>query len=221
MLHMNYVEDVRREFRRLKAEGIYRGNTIEIQNALFKVDAPTIFGTANDKYQEAELEWYHTQSRNVHDLFRIYGKEVKIWANIADTYSQINSNYGWCIDSLENGQQFLNVAHALWDNPHSRQAVMIYNRPSMHIDASAHGMKDFMCTQSVQYFINNGYLECQVNMRSNDAIFGFINDLHWQKYVQSALATYLTHAHNYIKPGAITWSAGSLHVYERHYDLIK
>ena len=219
-MYTNSVQDVRREFRRLKDEGIYRNGTIEIQNAHFHANQSTIFGEANAAYQAAELEWYNSRSLNVHDLFRIYGKEVKIWADICDDYSQINSNYGWCIDSKENGSQYINVADKLWDDPDTRQAVMIYNRPSMHIDAMAHGMKDFMCTQSVQYFINNNELDCQVNMRSNDAIFGYLNDLDWQRYVLFELAKYLSHAHSHIKPGTITWNAGSLHIYERHWDLI-
>ena len=57
-------------------------------------------------------------------------------------------------------------------------------------------------------------------MRSNDAIFGFINDFAWQRHVLVELAEDLSHAHQRIIPGSITWNAGSLHIYDRHYDLI-
>ena len=97
---------------------------------------------------------------------------------------------------------------------------MYYTRPTMHFEASWDGMRDHMCTTHVQYFINNNYLEAQVNMRSNDAVFGFINDYAWQLHVLRELADDLSHAHQTIIPGSITWNAGSLHIYERHWDLI-
>ena len=59
---INYVDDVRNEFRSLREKRAIRHGTIEIQNALFRVDAPTIFGERNEKYIEAELEWYKSQS---------------------------------------------------------------------------------------------------------------------------------------------------------------
>ena len=55
------------------------------------------------------------------------------------------------------------------------------------------GMNDFMCTTHVQYFINGNQLDASVYMRSNDAIFGFINDLAWQQIVLKMLAKDLTH----------------------------
>ena len=77
-----------------------------------------------------------------------------------------------------------------------------------------------MCIRD-RYFINeDNYLEVVVNMRSNDAIFGYMNDIAWQKHVQYSLCMDLSHAHLNIKPGPITWQAGSLHIYSRHYDLI-
>ena len=219
-MKINYVEDIREEFRRRKASGLFRGPTIEIQNAMFRVDHPTIFGSANEAYVKAELEWYKSRSLNVEELFKIYGKEVKIWKDVASKDGFINSNYGWCVYSAANGDQYRKVLNTLWDTPESRQAVMYYTRPTMHDEASWDGMRDHMCTTHVQYFINNNYLECQVNMRSNDAIFGFINDFAWQRHVLVELAEDLSHAHQRIIPGSITWNAGSLHIYDRHYDLI-
>ena len=219
-MKINYVEDIREEFRRRKTLGLFRGPTIEIQNAFFRVDSPTIFGKPNEAYIAAELEWYKSQSLNVNDIELYYGMIPAIWAAVSDPDGFINSNYGWCVYSNANGFQYSKVLKTLHNYPDSRQAVMYYTRPTMHEESSWNGMKDHMCTTHVQYFINDGFLECQVNMRSNDAIFGFINDLAWQRHVLFELAEDLSHAHNHIKPGSITWSAGSLHIYERHYDLI-
>ena len=140
-MKMNYVEDIREEFRRRKASGLFRGPTIEIQNAMFRVDAPTIFGSANEAYVKAELEWYKSRSLNVEELFRIYGKEVKIWKDVASKDGFINSNYGWCVYSAANGDQYRKVLNTLWDTPESRQAVMYYTRPTMHDEASWDGMR--------------------------------------------------------------------------------
>ena len=212
---MDSIKDIRDQFRFLKVNDIRRGNTIEIQNAQFLADEHSIFGEPNTRYIEAELEWYKSKSLNVYDLFHLYNGEVKIWKQVADLDGRINSNYGWCVFSGENGAQYENVLTTLDSDSQSRQAVMIYTRPDMHTSSKWNGMKDFMCTTHVQYFINGNLLDCSVYMRSNDAVFGFMNDVAWQRYVLMKLALDLG-----VQPGEITWNAGSLHIYDRHYELI-
>ena len=92
---------------------------------------------------------------------------------------------------------------------------MIYTRPSMWEDYNKNGMSDFMCTNTVQYFLRNGRLDALVQMRSNDVVFGYKNDFAWQDYVLNNLCQDLG-----VDKGTITWSVGSLHVYERHFHLI-
>ena len=224
----NTVNDIRKEFIRRKKEGIYRGNTIDIQNAQFIVTAPTIFGERNEEYIAAEIEWYESESLNVGDLFDIYDKPVKIWKDCADYFGNINSNYGWCVFSKENKNQYSQVMHKLARDNDTRQAVMIYTRPDMHYDWNYRGRSDFMCTNTVQYFLNKRndgfppYLDVTVNMRSNDAIFGFINDLAWQQHVLEQLSWDMLETYDVDSvPGQITWNVGSLHIYDRHYDLIR
>ena len=53
-------------------------------------------------------------------------------------------------------------------------------------------------------------------MRSNDVIFGYRNDYAWQEYVLEELAIELD-----IDCGNIHWQVQNLHVYERHFDLVK
>jgi thymidylate synthase len=53
-------------------------------------------------------------------------------------------------------------------------------------------------------------------MRSNDVVFGYKNDYAWQQYVLKTLASDLG-----IEPGAIQWQVQNLHVYERHFNLVK
>ena len=78
------------------------------------------------------------------------------------------------------------------------------------------GKNDFICTNAVTYYIRNDELQSVVQMRSNDVVFGYKNDYAWQQYVLKQLANDLN-----IEPGYITWQVQNLHVYERHFHLVK
>ena len=97
---------------------------------------------------------------------------------------------------------------------------MIYTRPSMQSDYREDGMSDFMCTNTVQYLIRDNRLEVVVQMRSNDVVFGYKNDLAWQVEVQSRLVEDLNRTMN-ISSGRIYWQVGSLHIYERHFKYLE
>lgn len=218
MMMMNNVSDVRETFKHyLENEYFVIDKTgckmLEIRSASFVADEPAIFGTPNEDYIRREIDWYMTCSLNVND---IAGQTPAIWKQVATEDGFINSNYGWCILSHANGNQFHRVENELKANPDSRRAVMIYTRPSMWEDYNRDGMSDFMCTNTVQYMIRNGRLEAHVQMRSNDVVFGYKNDYAWQKYVLDMLANKLD-----VLAGSIYWNVGSLHVYERHFHLVK
>lgn len=187
--------------------------TIEIIGATFIADEDHIIREPSYEYIERELEWYKTMSLFVED---IPGTVPAIWKQIASEDGKINSNYGWCIYSSDNGQQYDNVLAELKSNPDSRRATMIYNRPSMHTDFEKNGMNDFMCTFANSFFIRDGELHSHYIMRSNDSVFGYNNDYAWAKYVQKELAHDLG-----IEVGSLIWTASNLHVYERHFDLIQ
>lgn len=211
------VSDIRSIFQlQLASEEFVTDKTgvkmIEIVGASFEANEPSIFGTVNQNYVQRELEWYRSLSRNVND---IPGGPPTIWKEVADSRGFINSNYGWCIWSDANGRQYNRTLEELRKNPYSRRAIMIYTRPSMWNDYNKDGMSDFMCTNSVQYLLRDGKLNAVVQMRSNDAIFGYKNDYAWQKYVLDHLAKDLE-----TEPGKIYWNVGSLHVYERHFKLV-
>jgi thymidylate synthase len=194
--------------------------TIEIINAAFFANQPTIFGTVNEDYVKRELDWYKSKSLNVND---IPGGPPEIWKMVSSKDGRINSNYGWCIYSEENGSQFIKVVDELARNPGSRRATMIYTRPTMHDDYNTDGMSDFICTNTVQYLIRDCKLHAIVNMRSNDAVFGYKNDYAWQKHVLLEVWEYLRNSYKHLldlKIGDIYWNVASLHVYERHFKFI-
>ena len=211
---MLVVKDIQEEFTKLNSS-TPEGEMLEIIGASFLTDKDSIFGELNDSYIKAEIEWYESCSRNVNDLFEIYGKEVAIWKQIADKDGNINSNYGWSIWSEDNGFQYEMVKTELSVNPSSRRGTMIYTRPSMHHDAFENGRNDFKCTNAVNYFIRDGKLHSVVQMRSNDVVFGYKNDCAFQKFVLAKLARELG-----VNQGNIIWNAASLHVYPRDRGLI-
>ena len=187
--------------------------TIEIIGATFLADEDYIVREPNYDYIMRELEWYESTSRNVND---IPGVVPAIWQSIATKDGKINSNYGWCIWSDENFNQYENVLKELRANPDSRRATMIYNRPSMHQDYNRDGMNDFMCTFANSFFVRDGKLISHFIMRSTDAVFGFNNDVAWAMYVQKKLARDLE-----VLPGDLIWTSANIHVYERHFSALE
>ena len=218
-MHMrNTVMDIRQHFRDLLKHKVFVTdktgvNMLEIVGANFVADEKSIFGNVNNDYVERELEWYKSMSLSVND---IPGGPPAIWKQVADDKGYINSNYGWCIWSQENHSQYENVYNELKNNPESRRAAMIYTRPNMWNDYKSNGRSDFMCTNTVQYMIRYNELDAVVQMRSNDVVFGYKNDYAWQSYVLDKLCLDLG-----VQRGSIHWNVGSLHVYERHFDLVK
>ena len=213
------VSDIRQHFiSELAAENFVIDKsgvkTIEMIGATFEADEQTIFGAVDHDYVDREIEWYKSQSLYVKD---IPGKTPAIWEQIASDDGKINSNYGWAIYSEYNGYQYHNVLDELAERPNSRRAVMIYTRPTMWEDYKQDGMSDFMCTNAVQYMIRDDQLVAIVQMRSNDVVFGYRNDFAWQNHVANQLSKDLR-----LKTWPkIIWNVGNLHVYERHFDMVK
>ena len=189
--------------------------TIEMIGASFIADEDAIFGKPNHDYIDAELEWYDNQSTNINDI--PYGdKPPQAWQYAANEHGEINSNYGHLIYSDKYYCQYEKVINELEANPDSRRASMIYTRPSIWEEYNENGKNDFICTNSVTYYIRDNRLHAVVQMRSNDVIFGYRNDYAWQKNVLESLCWEL-----HVDEGDIHWQVQNLHVYERHFDLVK
>ena len=217
---MNTVKDIKEYFSNaLKYEKFTIDKTgvktIELINACFEADEPHIIRKPNEDYIKREIEWYESQSLFVQD---IPGDTPAIWKSVASNLGVINSNYGFLAYSGDNWNQYENVVKELNENPESRRANMIYTRPSIWHDYKVDGMSDFICTNNVQYFIRDNYLITSVYMRSNDAVFGYNNDLAWQTHLRDKLLDDLDCIYG---AGPIYWNVGSLHVYERHFKFLE
>ena len=200
--------------------------TIELIGASFFADQPVIFGTPNESYIEIEKAWYESQSTNVNWIPETYNRNVpEAWKASANQFGEINSNYGHLIYSDKYHHQYGQVLDELLINPDGRRASMIYTRPSIWMEYNEDGKNDFICTNAVTYYIRDNCLQCVVQMRSNDVVFGYKNDYAWQLYVLEQLVKdYNDCKQNGVpelKVGDIIWQVQNLHVYERHFHLVK
>ena len=154
--------------------------TLEIINASFIADEPTIFGEFNEEYAKDQTEWYKSQSKFIFD---IPNGVPKIWQQISNNHGMVNSNYGWCIFSEENYNQFDNAIESLKKYKHSKKSAMIHTRPAIHWESQLNGMKDFITTYATQFLIRDDELHYMVFMSSTDAIFEYDNNRYWHDVV--------------------------------------
>jgi len=233
-MKLNSVHDIREFFIGELEDEAYTidrtgQKTIELIGANFIADEPAIFGQPNQEYIDAEIAWYESQSTNINRLAEIYGKSPAAWQYSANEYGEINSNYGTLIYSDQYHNQYNRVLNELLENPDGRRASCIYNRPSIWIDFETDGKNDFICTNSVTYYIRDSLLHAVVQMRSNDVVYGYRNDYAWQLYVMKKLCDDYnskrfdpkSSSQTAIEPGMMVWQVQNLHVYERHFNLVK
>lgn len=169
-----------------------------------------------ENYIKKEGEWY-----NSHELKIDKVNDVKIWKECADETGQINSNYGNLVFSKSNFNQFEHVVKTLRDFKYSRQAIIIYTRPSIHLEHNDLGGRDFICTNYQQFFIRDDKLVCVTSMRSNDCIFGTFNDIPWFFDVYNNMYDRLKEVYPELEKGDFIFIPNSWHCYEAHFDILK
>ena len=229
---MNNVNDIREYFiDELKAERFTTdktgAKTIELLGASFVADEPAIFGKPVQEYINAELAWYESGSTNINDIHGEDKVPPAAWQYAADKYGNINSNYGHLVFSEKYCQQYDNALFELIENPDSRRAQMIYNRTSIWNEFDEGGKSDFICTTAQTVYIRDNKLHMVSQMRSNDVVFGYKNDWAWAQYLMDKFvedynfeATFRDSEQSITK-GNLTWQVMNLHVYARHFDLVK
>ena len=200
--------------------------TIEMIGASFIADEEAIFGVPNGDYITQELLWYNSMSTNINDIYGDLRPPPEAWKYAANEHGEINSNYGYLIHSKKFYNQYEQVLQELMKNPDGRRATMVYNRPSIWQEYNENGKSDFICTNAVTYYIRDGILHAVVQMRSNDVVFGYKNDYAWQQSVLEKLAFDFNNECRYttgdtVEVGFINWQVQNLHVYERHFDLVR
>jgi thymidylate synthase len=222
----NSLEVINKVLLRLSSQKA-RDNTLELRDVCLNFDPREQyldFGEtkkSNREYIKNEIEWYCSKDRCI---FGHKGIESnKIWKQCATENGIVNSNYGYLVFSASNFNQYDYALQSLIKNKYTRQSVIIYNRPQIQIehDDGINANHDFICTMYTHQFIeNDNTFTYIVYMRSNDIIYGLPNDYSWHYYVYHKMFNELKEKYPELKIGKIIWHAGSLHIYERHYDLL-
>jgi thymidylate synthase len=213
----------------LKEEPIQPNGTKELINfSMCLTDPLSRFITSPErkhsvKYMCGELVWYISGSKNVHFI----SKFSKFWNQLADQNNEVNSNYGekiwhkkiWDPKRANNlSQEKFVISELIRDNS-TRKAIMFFNL----LDDDYHKMsftKDFPCTLTAQFLIRNNKLHMIINMRSNDLIFGWCNDVPFFTLIQERILRKLNFLYfmGELKMGHYFHNAGSLHIYPHHFN---
>jgi len=193
---------------------------VEILGAEAILDQTELYVDFNSRktprdYISKELQWYLSKSSNIELV-----SDVKIWSHIADINREVNSNYGKLVFSRENFNQFNNVLNKLLEDEYTRQAIIIYTRPSIHYEYNSFGASDFICTNFQHFFIRNNKLNCITSMRSQDCIYGTFNDIPWFHFVIQSMHTALQQKYSTLEPGYHKLIVNSFHAYKRHFKLV-
>ena len=158
-------------------------------------------------YIKREIAWYIRADAYDTSI----AEHAKIWGPMINSAGRINSCYGEYWFLRDTGVNY--IVRELTADPSSRRAVipMFGVTQQHHID-----VRDVPCTTNVEFRLRNDKLNCRFVMRSQDAVLGLGNDLPAFSFLQEVVATLLG-----VELGTLTISVGSLHVYERHFEMMK
>lgn len=153
-----------------------------------------------------ELLWYLRGT----DSLDIIGYYNHNYTQFSDDGKSLYGAYGPRIfgNKLHNSlSQWDMVLKKLKEDPDSRQAVIaIYKAEDVAVKTL-----DVPCTCYIQYMIRNNKLNCIVNMRSNDIIWGTSYDVFSFTMLQEIMAKQLE-----LDLGWYIHFVGSMHIYDRH-----
>jgi thymidylate synthase len=185
------------------------------------------------KYLLGEFIWYVSGEA---DPARIL-PYAKFWDSIRNSGNEIgyeegtiNSNYGTRLfghsllppfvhrEDRVNGvalNQWQETVALLTRDKDTRQAIM-----NIHVPSDRHdGNKDVPCTLTLHWFIRENKLHLIVNMRSNDIVLGFTNDVFQFTMLQEAMMLSLREVYPELELGCYYHNAGSMHIYDRHFEM--
>lgn len=111
------------------------------------------------------------------------------------------------------GAQIDKIVKLLKNDPETRQAVITLRDPYRDLFEKS---KDVPCTIAMSFRIRNGKLNMTTHMRSNDLVWGLPYDIIQFCLLQMTIANELG-----IGSGTYTHHADSLHIYERHAEMMQ
>jgi thymidylate synthase len=195
--------------------------THEITNCILHIENPEYnlfqnqYRSSKLKYISAEILWYLSGQRAINFI----GKYSSMWSKLIDGYGNVNSAYGNLIFKQQNKSkisQYYWVIHSLMRDKDSRQAIMHFNLP----DHQTFRNKDFVCTLNAIFQIRQNRLHMTVDMRSNDVIYGLLNDFAFFSLLQQHVLLSLRTVYPDLQLGSYTHVAHSMHLYQKHFETV-
>ena len=158
----------------------------------------------NYSFMFAEAHWINSGSNN-YDYITKYLRDYGKYSDDKYTYNgaygpKVIDQISWAAAELANDRDSRRAYINIWRERPGESA-------------------DIPCTCGVQFIIRAGKLNVLVNMRSQDVVFGMPYDI----FTFSTLAYHMqmllwTHYDIGVRLGLLYVRAGSMHIYERHYE---
>ena len=160
----------------------------------------------NEDYAEYEWNWYLKGDRDASEI----GDRAKIWKQMmVEGTTEVNSNYGYFWNK---NYQLSRVVQELRTNKETRRAIVVHYDIN-ELDRYKH---DTPCNDVLNFYIKDDKLHLTVFARSIDLVFGFCNDQYTFAKLMEMVAFQLD-----IAVGEMHWMVTNLHIYPRHYDMLK
>lgn len=194
----------------------------EIRDCAIEIQDPMVnlyknkYRQSPEKYTAAEFLWYFSGTNNPTYIENY----ASLWKNIRNADGTVNSAYGNLLFSEKNEHGFTQyqwVIESLKKDKDSRQAFMHFNKPKHQFLEN----KDQVCTLQALFHIRNNKLYMTLTMRSNDVIFGFMTDWAFFSILHYHVFMHMKEYYPELEMGSYTHISHSMHVYERHYELVK
>jgi thymidylate synthase len=160
----------------------------------------------NEDYAEYEWNWYLKGDRDASEI----AERAKIWKQMmVEGTTEVNSNYGYFWNK---NYQLSRVIQELKTNKETRRAIVVHYDIN-ELDRYKH---DTPCNDVLNFYIKDDKLHLTVFARSIDLVFGFCNDQYTFAKLMEMVAFQLD-----IPVGEMHWMVTNLHIYPRHYDMLK
>jgi thymidylate synthase len=160
----------------------------------------------NTDYAEYEWNWYLKGDRDASEI----AERAKIWKKMmVEGTTEVNSNYGYFWNK---NYQLSRVIQELKTNKETRRAIVVHYDIN-ELDRYKH---DTPCNDVLNFYIKDDKLHLTVFARSIDLVFGFCNDQYTFAKLMEMVAFQLD-----IPVGEMHWMVTNLHIYPRHYDMLK
>lgn len=144
-------------------------------------------------------------------------EHAKMWEKLRQPDGCYFSNYGAYMFGKPYPSQFEYVVDMLKHDVNTRRAsITLLHRGHLFPENV-----DTVCTYAINFSINFGHLDMTVMMRSNDVVFGFTNDAFCFQQLHEFVYQLVAQKYEGLVRGSYTHITNSMHVYERHYDMLE